>query len=106
MGYISCLNKNKTALSQFTKNLNIGNSRFMGKEGRFGKSRFTANMEIMIHVGKIAISHFNGKEGSIAGHENTFYNLPHTQCQLDTLHFLAWQRMLLIHSLVVFTLIY
>ena len=61
MGYISRFNKNKTALSQFTKNINIGNSRFMGKEGRFGKSRFTANMEIMIHVGKIAISHFNGK---------------------------------------------
>ena len=94
MGCRSRFTKNKMGLSQFTKNNNIGDSRFMGNEGRFGKSWFTANMEIMMHVGKIAIFHFTGKEGPIAGHKNTFYNLPRTQCQLDTLHFLAWQTML------------
>ena len=50
------------------------------KEGHFGKSQFTANIEIMIHKWKNCPSQVT--------------KVPFTTfraCQLDTLHFLAWQ---------------
>jgi len=60
-GYRSRFMENKAALSQFTKNTTLANvlheARFTeNKRERFGKSRFTATMEITIHEEKI--NHF------------------------------------------------
>ena len=63
-GYRSRFTENKTALSKFTKNM-TSISRFTENiRERFGKSRFTATMEITIHEEKIAISHFTGNKNN------------------------------------------
>lgn len=77
--YRSRFTENKTALSQITKNM-TGISRFTkNMRERFGKSRFTATIEVTMLEEKN--SHFtsHGKlKWPITGQENTLYH-PHTR---------------------------
>ena len=89
-GYRSRFTESKTALSQFTrKKINIGISRFAeNKIERFGKSRFTATMEITIHEEKKPF-HIS-RDIKRADHGSRKYPLPLSKFVPET------QKMLLI----------
>ena len=79
-GYRSRFTENKTALSQFKKNIKLAFHASWKIKEHFGESRFTAAMKITIHQKKRAISHFTGnKEG-----RSRVTKIPFTTLREDT----------------------